>query len=181
MVSGADWVVDLAWTSICLTCTHSTNQLSRARETQFRQQHLYVVLRLGCMPVFASALESNLEIVKGNLEGPKEEERKRRGDQSMLTVVYKTMSEALKSRAFAFQKLFSTTAVIRVFHYLLKCLLKFKTGSRFEHNCLASLEAQLQSFGKSAIDTAPACTVINCQLAIGIAFKMQLASQSTLK
>lgn len=45
MVSGADWGVDPAWTSICLTCTHSTNQLSRARETQFRQQHLYAVLQ----------------------------------------------------------------------------------------------------------------------------------------
>lgn len=55
------------------------------------------------MPVFAPALDSNLEIVKGNLEGLKEEEeRKRRGDQSMLTDMYKNRSEAPESRAFAF-------------------------------------------------------------------------------
>lgn len=137
MVSGADWGVDLAWTPICLTCTHSTNQLSRAREPSSEGSTCTLCFRLGCTPVFASALDSNLEIVKENLEGLKEEERKRRGDQSMLTDMNKNRSEAHESRAFAFQKLFSVTAVIRIFHYLHECLLKFKTGSRLERNFLA--------------------------------------------
>lgn len=55
------------------------------------------------MPVFSSALDSNLEIVKGNLEGLKEEElKKRMGDQSTLTDMYKNRSEAVKNQACAF-------------------------------------------------------------------------------
>lgn len=136
MVSGAAWGVDLAWTPIYLTCTHSTNQLFRAREPSSDSSTCTLCFRLGCTPVFASALDSNLEIVEGNSEGLKEEERG--GEIKACSQIWtKNRSEALESRAFASQKLFSVTAVIRVFHYLHECLLKFKTGSRLEHNFLA--------------------------------------------
>lgn len=71
--------------------------------------------RLGYMPAFSIALDSNLEIMKGNLGGRKEEEKKRRRDQSMHSDAYKTRAEALVNHAFTFEKLFSIPTAIRVF------------------------------------------------------------------
>lgn len=73
--------------SVCLTRTQTScpglekpDSASRTCTMCFRQ---------GYKLAFGSALDSKLEIVKGNLEGLKEEERKRRGDQSLYSDVYK--------------------------------------------------------------------------------------------
>ena len=61
-----------------------------------------VCIRIGCMLVFGSALDSNLETMKGNLGGLKQEEKKRRGDQSMHSDVHRNKAEALMNQAFTF-------------------------------------------------------------------------------
>lgn len=108
MVSGADWRVGLAWMSFASHApTAQTNFPELGKPSSDSSTYLYAVLQARMHASICLCPRFKPRDCERNLEGLKEgEERKRRGDQSMLTDMYKNRSEAPESRAFAFRSYF---------------------------------------------------------------------------